>query len=107
MPPYKFLSERTLNTKSIAAHLNANKKLGVPYTDEMVELALSDLKTQLDEYADDYDGFVARYPKAVVREFDGDASKITEMDALIAYLQILGTLVDFDEYEAQRDENLR
>jgi cytochrome c oxidase cbb3-type subunit 2 len=73
----------------------------------MVGLALSDLKTQLDEYADDYDGFLERYPKAVVREFDGDPDKISEMDALIAYLQILGTLVDFDEYEAQRDENLR
>jgi len=107
MPPYKFLSERELNYKSIAAHLNANKKLGVPYTEEMVELAVSDLKTQLDEYADDYDGFIARYPKAVVREFDGNPDKITEMDALIAYMQILGTLVDFEEYQAEKDENLR
>jgi len=64
-------------------------------------------KRQLDEFADDYDGFVARYPKAVIREFDGDASKITEMDALIAYLQMLGTLVDFEEYQAEKDENLR
>lgn len=107
MPPYKFLSERELDYKPIAAHLAANKKLGVPYSDEMVELAVSDLKTQLDEYADDYDGFLARYPKAVVREFDGDPNKISEMDALIAYMQILGTLVDFDSYEAEKDENLR
>lgn len=107
MPPYKFLSERKLDYKSMSAHLNANRKLGVPYTEEMVELAVSDLKTQLDEYADDYDGFLARYPKAVVREFDGNSDKISEMDALIAYLQILGTLVDFDTYEAQKDENLR
>jgi len=107
MPPYKFLSERELNYKNMEAHLRANQKLGVPYTDEMVEKAVSDLKTQLDEYADDYDGFVSRYPKAVVREFDGDASRITEMDAIIAYLQMLGTLVDFEEYEAERDENLR
>ncbi len=107
MPPYKFLSERELNYKSVAAHLNANQKLGVPYTDEMVELAVSDLKTQLDEYADDYDGFMQRYPKAVVREFDGNPDKITEMDALIAYMQMLGTLVDFEEYQAEKDENLR
>jgi len=107
MPPYKFLSERPLNYSRIQADLKANQRLGVPYTDEMVEKAVSDLKTQLDEYADDYDGFVARYPKAVIREFDGDASTITEMDALIAYLQMLGTLVDFDEYQAEKDENLR
>ena len=92
------MSERELNYKSIAAHLNANKRLGVPYTEEMVELAVSDLKTQLDEYADDYDGFMARYPKAVVREFDGNPDKITEMDALIAYMQMLGTLVDFSTF---------
>ena len=107
MPPYKFLSTRKLDYKSIGAHLKANKRLGVPYTDEMVALAEADLKTQLDEFADDFDGFVARYPKAVVREFDGNPDKITEMDAMIAYLQMLGTLVDFDEYEATRDENLR
>ncbi len=107
MPPYKFLSKRELDYSQIQASLRANQILGVPYTDEMVELAVSDLKTQLDDFADDYDGFIARYPKAVVREFDGDASKITEMDALIAYLQMLGTLVDFDEYEAAKDENLR
>ena len=107
MPPYKFLSERKLDYGHIAKDLKANQRLGVPYTDEMVEKAVADVKTQLDEYADDYDGFMARYPKAVVREFDGDPSKITEMDALIAYLQMLGTLVDFEEYQAEKDENLR
>ncbi|WP_371395697.1 cytochrome-c oxidase, cbb3-type subunit II [Fretibacter rubidus] len=107
MPPYKFLSGRALDFSTIKADLKANQRLGVPYTDEMVELAESDLKTQLDEFAEDYDGFLARYPKAVVREFDGNAKKITEMDALIAYLQMLGTLVDFEEYQAQKDENLR
>lgn len=107
MPPYKFLSERKLDYRHIDRDLAANKTLDVPYTDEMVTKAVSDLKTQLDEFADDYDGFVARYPKAIIREFDGDASKITEMDALIAYLQMLGTLVDFEEYQAEKDENLR
>ncbi|MBT7294658.1 MAG: cytochrome-c oxidase, cbb3-type subunit II, partial [Rhodospirillaceae bacterium] len=43
----------------------------------------------------DIEGLMARYPKAVVANFDGDSSRITEMDALIAYLQMLGTLVDF------------
>ena len=41
----------------------------------------------------------ARYPKAVVRDFDGDPTRVSEGDALIAYLQMLGTLVDFKLYD--------
>ena len=41
------------------------------------------------------DAFAKRYPKAVIRNFDGKAGPPTEMDALVAYLQMLGTLVDF------------
>lgn len=107
MPPYKFLADRELAYQEIEGHLRANKRLGVPYTEEMVSLAVSDLKTQLDEFADDEDGFRARYPNVTLRDFDGDPDRITEMDALIAYLQMLGTLVDFEEYEARADENLR
>ncbi|WP_298917422.1 cytochrome-c oxidase, cbb3-type subunit II [uncultured Algimonas sp.] len=107
MPPYKFLAEAELEYDDIARHLAVNATLGVPYTDEMIASAKSDVTTQLDEFADDYDGFVARYPNAVIRDFDGDADKVTEMDALIAYLQMLGTLVDFNEFEADLDENLR
>lgn len=107
MPPYVFLAEAELEIDDIAGHLAANRALGVPYTEEMVALAQSDVKTQLDPMADDYDGFMARYPKAIIRDFDGNPNKITEMDAIIAYMQMLGTLVDFSEYEADLDENLR
>ena len=105
MPPYKFLAENVLDVEHIEADLKANRAVGVPYTDEMIEKAKSDIATQLDPFADDYEGFLARYPKAQVRDFDGDPRKITEMDALIAYMQILGTMVDFDTYEAE--ENYR
>lgn len=107
MPPYKFLSERELDYKNLSADLKANQKLGVPYTDNMVFLASFDVKTQLDEFADDEDGFRARYPNVNMRDFDGNPDMVSEMDALIAYLQMLGTLVDFDEYQAEKDENLR
>ena len=60
--------------------------------------AVADLKAQLDEDSDDYDAFIERYPSAQVRDFDGNSSEITELDALIAYLQMLGTLVDFSIY---------
>ena len=105
MPPYKFLAENVLDVEHIEADLKANRAVGVPYTDEMIEKAKSDIATQLDQFADDYEGFLARYPKAQIRDFDGDPRKITEMDALIAYMQILGTMVDFETYEAE--ENYR
>lgn len=107
MPPYAFLDDAPLDYGDISKHLAANAALGVPYSDEMIALAESDLKTQLDPFAEDEMGFLARYPKTSLRDFDGDPDHITEMDALIAYMQMLGTLVDFTEYEADRDENLR
>lgn len=106
MPPYKFLLETKLDYARYDRNLLANKRLGVPYTDEMVTLAISDIETQVDPDADDFDGFMARYPKAVVRNFDG-TDEITEMDAIIAYMQMLGTLVDFDEYQAETHGNER
>ena len=107
MPPYKLLKDNILDGRTIAADLKANKIVGVPYTDDDIANARADLFTQLDEYADDYDGFMARYPGANVRDFDGDPDHVTEMDALIAYLQMLGTLVDFSTYKADSDDNLR
>jgi len=105
MPPYKFLANSIVDPEDAADWLKANRAVGVPYSDEMIEKAAEDLKTQLDPFAADFDGFMARYPKAQVRDFDGDPSTITEMDALIAYLQVLGTMVDFSVYEPE--ENYR
>ncbi|MQV78571.1 cytochrome-c oxidase, cbb3-type subunit II, partial [Sinorhizobium meliloti] len=47
----------------------------------------------------DGSGVEARYPKAKLGDFDGDPQRLTEMDALVAYLQMLGTLVDFSTYD--------
>jgi cytochrome c oxidase cbb3-type subunit 2 len=107
MPAYGFLETSALDYHNIEAELTALRRVGVPYTDEMIAAALSDIETQLDPYASDYDGFTARYPGAEMRDFDGDPSQVTELDALIAYLQVLGTMVDFSTYEAEADENLR
>ncbi|MDG1709013.1 MAG: cytochrome-c oxidase, cbb3-type subunit II, partial [Emcibacteraceae bacterium] len=98
MPGYPFLAGAKLKYNLIGHDLKVNQMLGVPYTDEQVENAIVDLRAQLDEDSDDYDAFIERYPTAQVRNFDGDASKITELDALISYLQMLGTLVDFSLY---------
>lgn len=105
MPGYPFLAEREISTKNIENHLKANAAVGVPYTEEMIKQAKNDLLTQVNPDADNLEAFQKRYPKAQVRNFDGNPDKITEMDALIAYLQMLGTLVDFSTYQA--DKNLR
>jgi cytochrome c oxidase cbb3-type subunit 2 len=64
----------------------------------MIENAVLDAQVQTNPDADEVDAFMARYPKAQVRDFDGNPNKLTEMDAVVAYLQMLGTLVDFDLY---------
>jgi len=98
MPSYAFLKETPLDVNNIAMNLKANKAVGVPYTDEMIDNALADIKAQADPNADT-SGVEARYPKAKLGDFDGNPQKLTEMDALIAYLQMLGTLVDFSTYD--------
>ena len=100
MPGYPHLAERKLDYDNIAEHMTALSITGVPYSDEMIASARSDLETQADPNAKDVQAFLARYPKAQVRQFDGDSSFISELDALIAYMQMLGTLVDFATYDA-------
>ncbi|MEZ5758109.1 MAG: cytochrome-c oxidase, cbb3-type subunit II [Emcibacteraceae bacterium] len=99
MPGYPFLAETKLAYETIGLDIKTNQMIGVPYTDEQVENAVEDLKAQLDENSDGYDAFMERYPSAQVRDFDGNPREITELDALIAYLQMLGTLVDFSIYD--------
>ena len=98
MPGYPFLANSTLRVEDLAGHLKANRGVGVPYSDEMIANAVSDARTQVNPDADELDAFLERYPSAQVRDFDGNPDKLTELDALVAYLQMLGTLVDFDLY---------
>ena len=98
MPSYSFLKDTPLAVNTITMDLKANRAVGVPYTDEMIENAAADIKAQADPDADT-SGIEARYPKAKLGDFDGNPQALTEMDALVAYLQMLGTLVDFKTYD--------
>jgi cytochrome c oxidase cbb3-type subunit 2 len=97
MPSYSFLKDTSLKIPNIKGDLVANTEVGVPYTQEAVDNAQADLMAQADPNADTT-ALLARYPKAKVGDFDGDPTKVTEMDALVAYLQMLGTLVDYSTY---------
>jgi cytochrome c oxidase cbb3-type subunit 2 len=99
MPGYPFLAQTELRYADIATELRVNRASGVPYSDEMIANAESDLRTQTDPDSSTATAFAARYPKAEIRKFNGSAKEITEADALIAYLQVLGTLVDFKLYD--------
>jgi cytochrome c oxidase cbb3-type subunit 2 len=98
MPSYPWLAQTDLDADHIADDLKVQQKLGVPYSAEMIENAASDLRIQATPDHPDAAELAKRYPNAQARDFDGDAKRITEADALIAYLQLLGTQVNFKLY---------
>ncbi len=96
MPKYGFLADRLIDGEHVGDLLKTHRFVGVPYTDEMIENASLDFSVQVDAFGD-YDAMLERYPGAQVRNFDAQPG-ISEMDALVAYLQMLGTLVDFSTF---------
>jgi len=96
MPKYAFLMDAPIEGEYVQDLMETHRFVGVPYTDEMIAEASADFMVQVDPFGDT-DGLMTRYPKAVVSNFDGQDA-LTEMDALIAYLQMLGTLVDFSTF---------
>jgi cytochrome c oxidase cbb3-type subunit 2 len=95
MPAYAWLARNELKTADLGAHLKAQRAVGVPYTDAMIANAAADAYGQAAPDAPAAEGVVERYGKATtVRAFDGAPERLTEMDALVAYLQILGRLTD-------------
>ena len=100
MPQYAFLTQRDLKAGDMGATLTALYRVGVPYTATDIKKADEDLKVQADPMADSAD-LQKRYPKSQVRDFDGQPDRLTEMDALVAYLQVLGTMVDVNAPAAQ------
>ena len=99
MPSYAFLAHTELDIEFIEDRIRADQMVGVPYSQEMYDSAKADVIAQLDPYSDGIDGLMERYgEKVVARNFDGQA-ELTEMDALISFLQVLGTMVDFSTFE--------
>ena len=100
MPSYGFLAETKLETDLTSKSLWANAMVGVPYSEEMIDNALADLMAQADPELD-ASGLESRYNNVRIEDYDGNPRELTEMDALVAYLQMLGTLVDFSTYEPE------
>jgi cytochrome c oxidase cbb3-type subunit 2 len=96
MPKYAYLSDVTISGEYIEDLMSTHRLVGVPYTDEQIELAQADFRVQADPDGD-WDGLEERYPGVAIANFDMQP-ELTEMDALIAYLQVLGTMVDFSTF---------
>jgi cytochrome c oxidase cbb3-type subunit 2 len=101
MPAYPFLAERRLEYGDIADHLKALRVVGTPYSEEMIKNARADLEAQASPDVDPT-ALLKRYPRAPVGKFSPGSEGITEMDALVAYLQMLGTLVKFSDIPPER-----
>ena len=99
MPNYDFLERTDLDYAHVADKLKVQADLGVPYTPEDIAQAAADIRGQVTPDSPDTASLQQRYPKANVRDFDGNPARISEADALIAYLQVLGTEVDFKLYD--------
>ena len=108
MPPYKHLEGTDLDYRDIQAMLKAARGVGIPYSDEQIAHAKEDLEAQVNPDGDGVTGLKKRYGnKLNVRDFSGHADRVTKADALIAYLQMLGTRVDFKTYHPEAPENRR
>jgi cytochrome c oxidase cbb3-type subunit 2 len=101
MPGYPFLAKKELYAADIADHMKTLRTVGVPYADEQIVHAKADLAAQAGATAGDVEGMQGRYGKAVLGDFDGNPARVTEMDAVVAYLQMLGTLVDFTTFKPE------
>jgi cytochrome c oxidase cbb3-type subunit 2 len=103
MPAYPWLAQTDLDILHLDDDLAVQAALGVPYTADMIANARADARTQASADASEADELAKRYPKAQSRDYDGNPGRITEADALIAYLQVLGTFVNFKLYDDKAD----
>jgi len=99
MPDYGFLEKTDLDYSHVAENLKVQAELGTPYTQDDIANAQKDVVTQDTNDSPDAVELAKRYPKTQARDFAGVAGRVTEADALIAYLQLLGTEVDFKLYD--------
>ena len=104
MPKYGWLQRNTLRIDDLGEHLTAMRRVGVPYTGDMIANATSDAFGQANPDSESASGLTERYGEATqVRPFDGDPALTTEMDALVAYLQVLGRLTDVANKQASAE----
>ena len=97
MPAYRWLARRHVKVDDLPQRLATLRRVGVPYTDEMIANAVADARAQVAPDSVLAAGLIERYGEATtIRNFDGQGGIATEMDAIIAYMQVLGRLIDIN-----------
>lgn len=99
MPSYAFLAKRGAKLHDMDKHLRTLRVLGVPYTDDMIANAYNDAMAQARPDSDNLAGLEERYGTVNARDFDGNPVMVSELDAIIAYMQVLGTMVQFVDHK--------
>ena len=101
MPNYPWLSTTDLDYADIQDRMKALRVTGVPYS-----LSQGEYDNNVKEFGEDVakslhipDAEKNLVAQAQVGNYDTNPEKLSEMDALVAYLQMLGTLVDFKKYD--------
>lgn len=98
MPAYPHLTVNEADLADMDKHLKALSVVGVPYTEDMIANASRDAHAQARNESDDQDGLEERYGTVNMRDFDGQPEFVSELDALIAYMQVLGTMAELKDY---------
>jgi cytochrome c oxidase cbb3-type subunit 2 len=101
MPSYPWLLKNDLDYSDIDARLHALRTVGVPYStnDEEYAANVEKFGVEVAEMLDINKAEKNLLAQAQSQNWDGDNTRLTEMDALVAYLQVLGTMVDFTKYD--------
>ena len=99
MPAYPWLEKTPLDFSHIGDQMKVLSIVGVPYTQEMIDNASVDMVAQGSGDGKAATAMQKRYAKAIVRDLGASKGNLTELDAVIAYLQRLGTQVDFKLYD--------
>lgn len=101
MPSYHWLMTTDLSYEDIADRMRALKVVGVPYSETKADYQVN-IERFGKQVADNLNIIMAKQnliKQATANNYDGNKTDITEMDALVAYLQVLGTMVDFSQFE--------
>ena len=101
MPNYPWLLENDLPYSDIQDRMRALRTAGVPYslTQEEYEANVEQFGEEVAAQLDILNAEENLLRQALTGNYDGNRGRVTEMDAVVAYLQVLGTMVDFSQYD--------
>jgi cytochrome c oxidase cbb3-type subunit II len=101
MPNYPWLETTDLAYSDVQDRMRALKMTGVPYSESQQEYDrnVADFGADTADKLDILHAEENLMKQALINDYDGQRDRVTEMDALVAYLQVLGTMVDFSRYD--------